>query len=86
MGPADKDPRWQIFGDLRDYLRKTFPTVHARADLQLVQGISMVFTLEGQDKSLKPMMLYVDGSKSSTVKMLTPPRQPGLRTKMSCPL
>lgn len=57
MGPSDKDPRWQIFGEFRDYLRKTFPTVHAHADLKLVDSVSMVFTLQGKDESLKPMML-----------------------------
>ena len=40
-----------------DYLRESFPLVHERADLTLINDFSLVFHIAGSDPSLKPVML-----------------------------
>lgn len=57
MGEPGKDARWAPFNDLRAYLKETFPTLHAIADLEIVNSHSMIFTLKGSKEELKPFML-----------------------------
>jgi carboxypeptidase PM20D1 len=42
---------------LHDYLRESFPLVHERAELTLINGYSLLFHIAGSDPSLKPVML-----------------------------
>jgi len=40
-----------------DYLRESFPLVHERAELTLINDYSLLFQIAGSDPSLKPVML-----------------------------
>ena len=40
-----------------DYLRDSFPLVHERAELTLINDYSLLFRIAGSDPSLKPVML-----------------------------
>ena len=40
-----------------DYLRESFPLVHERAELTLINDYSLLFQIPGSDPSLKPVML-----------------------------
>ena len=40
-----------------DFLRESFPLVHERADLTLINDYSLLFHIAGSDASLKPVML-----------------------------
>ena len=40
-----------------DYLRESFPLVHERAGLELINDYSLLFHIPGSDPSLKPIML-----------------------------
>ncbi len=41
---------------LHDYLRESFPLVHERAELTLINDYSLLFHIAGSDSSLKPVM------------------------------
>ncbi|KAJ3187999.1 hypothetical protein HDU85_006392 [Gaertneriomyces sp. JEL0708] len=57
MGPVDKDPRWDIFAKFEAYLRETFPEVHERLEVAKVNTYGLVYTWQGKDSSLKPILL-----------------------------
>lgn len=44
------------FYDLQAYLEKTFPLFHEKAQKRVIAGYSLLYTIEGSDKSLKPAM------------------------------
>ncbi len=45
------------FLSFHDYLRESFPLVHERAELTLINDYSLLFRLDGADQSLKPILL-----------------------------
>lgn len=47
----------ETFLAFHDYLRASFPLVHERADLTLINDYSLLFHIQGSDASLKPIML-----------------------------
>jgi Gly-Xaa carboxypeptidase len=58
IGDLDKDPEdWKIFYKMHDYLKETFPLVHKHLKVETVNKYSLVFTWEGEDESLKPLLL-----------------------------
>ncbi|CDR37913.1 CYFA0S01e19108g1_1 [Cyberlindnera fabianii] len=57
LGEVGVDPRWETFYDLEHYFKKTFPTLHKVAKLDHVNTHGLVYTIEGSDKGLKPVML-----------------------------
>lgn len=48
---------WVIFFKMHEYLRETFPLVHSQLKVETVNTYSLVFTWEGSDPSLKPLLL-----------------------------
>ncbi|KAH6648346.1 hypothetical protein BKA67DRAFT_574554 [Truncatella angustata] len=56
-GEPGEDPRWEVFYELHATLAKLYPFVHARATRETVNTFGLVFTVKGQDSSLKPIML-----------------------------
>ncbi|KAA8900765.1 hypothetical protein TRICI_006144 [Trichomonascus ciferrii] len=56
MGPVDEDPRWNIFSNFREYLKGAFPLVYEEAKVERVAEHGLLFTLEGRDESLKPLL------------------------------
>ncbi|KAK1725014.1 peptidase family M20/M25/M40 [Colletotrichum acutatum] len=57
LGDFDKDERWNVFYELHDVLKKTYPVFHARSTLEKVNTFGLVYTLKGTDPSLKPLLL-----------------------------
>ncbi|KAJ7636725.1 carboxypeptidase S [Roridomyces roridus] len=57
MGPVGEDPRWVTRGPFVDHLVAAFPLVHAAMDLQKVNTYGLVYTWQGSDASLKPLLL-----------------------------
>ncbi|TEA19668.1 putative carboxypeptidase [Colletotrichum sidae] len=57
LGDFDTDPRWKVFYELHDVIRKTYPAVHARSTLEKVNTFGLVYTITGSDPTLKPILL-----------------------------
>ncbi|KAK4701729.1 Gly-Xaa carboxypeptidase, partial [Phenoliferia sp. Uapishka_3] len=57
MGKPSEDPRFSHVGDLGKYLEKTFPMLHEKLSLEMVAVYGRLYTWEGSNKSLKPMIL-----------------------------
>ena len=57
MEDVGKDPRWDIFYEFEDTLKKQFPTVFRRAELTHVNTHGLVFFIQGSKTDLKPLML-----------------------------
>ncbi|KAF4777684.1 peptidase family M20/M25/M40 [Colletotrichum scovillei] len=57
LGDFDKDERWNVFYELHDVLKKTYPVFHARSTLEKVNTFGLVYTLKGTNPSLKPLLL-----------------------------
>ncbi len=55
MDPAQKDP--QVFNDFHQFLKKSYPKVHASLQLEMINGLSLLYRWKGTDPSLKPIML-----------------------------
>ena len=53
----EMDPRWQPFIAWHEYLATTFPLVHSKMKLEKPNRFNLVFTLEGDHKHLKPLVL-----------------------------
>jgi Gly-Xaa carboxypeptidase len=56
-GPIGEDKRWEIFYDFASYLKDTFPLVHERLDLEMVNTHGLIYTWNGADENLKPTLL-----------------------------
>ncbi|KAH7033509.1 peptidase family M20/M25/M40 [Microdochium trichocladiopsis] len=54
MGPVGEDPRWEVLFEFAEYLKKTFPLVHSKLNLETVNTHGLVYTWKGSDSSLKP--------------------------------
>jgi hypothetical protein len=57
MGKIGEDKRWDIFYEFAQYLKDTFPQVHAKLDLDVVNVHGLVYSWKGSDDSLKPTLL-----------------------------
>ena len=57
MGPIGKDKRWEIFYEFAAYLNKTFPLVHSKLKLDVVNVHGLVYTWKGEFPALKPTLL-----------------------------
>ncbi|KAL6904175.1 carboxypeptidase S [Trichoderma evansii] len=56
-GDVGEDERWAPFFDLHKVLEKTFPNVHKRAKLEKINTLGLLYTIQGSDESLKPVLL-----------------------------
>ncbi|KAF9010305.1 carboxypeptidase S [Hymenopellis radicata] len=57
MPPVGEDPRFEIHGKLHEYLFKTFPLVHASFGLVKVNTYGLLYSMNGTDPTLKPLLL-----------------------------
>ncbi|KAI5480516.1 carboxypeptidase S [Pseudohyphozyma bogoriensis] len=57
LGVIGEDPRWDVFYTVEEYLKKTFPLVHDKLELEHVNTHGLVYTWRGSDSALKPAML-----------------------------
>ncbi|KAI1434655.1 peptidase family M20/M25/M40 [Xylaria sp. CBS 124048] len=56
-GEPLEDPRWKVFYTLHDTLETLYPNVHRRMVRETVNTFGLVYTINGTDSSLKPLML-----------------------------
>ncbi|KAI9351130.1 carboxypeptidase S [Zopfochytrium polystomum] len=54
--PLPDDPRRLGLYELRSYLKSTWPTVHSKLSLDIINRYGLVYTWKGTDSSLKPVM------------------------------
>ncbi|KAJ6469326.1 hypothetical protein C8R45DRAFT_837463 [Mycena sanguinolenta] len=57
MGPVGEDERWASRGPFIEHLASAFPRVHATLDLQKVNTYGLIYTWQGSDATLKPLLL-----------------------------
>ncbi|KAJ6599934.1 hypothetical protein DFH09DRAFT_1129085 [Mycena vulgaris] len=57
MGPVGEDERWVSRGPFVEHLATAFPLVHATLALQKVNTYGLIYTWQGSDASLKPLLL-----------------------------
>ncbi|KAI1871867.1 hypothetical protein JX265_005853 [Neoarthrinium moseri] len=57
LGPVGEDKRWDTMYDVAAYLKKTFPLVHSKLQLEKVNTHGLLYTWAGSDTSLKPTVL-----------------------------
>lgn len=57
LGAIGDDPRWDIFYDFERYLKQTFPLIHDRLTLDLVNVHGLLYTWAGSEPYLKPTLL-----------------------------
>ncbi|KAL3422828.1 peptidase family M20/M25/M40 [Phlyctema vagabunda] len=56
MGKVGEDRRWDIFYELGDYLRSTFPLIYEHFEVSTVNEHGLLYTWSGSDASLKPLL------------------------------
>ncbi|KAK7426987.1 hypothetical protein QQZ08_006414 [Neonectria magnoliae] len=57
LGDFDEDERWAPFYDVHDTLAKTYPVIHKRTNLDKVNTFGLVYTIDGSNPALKPIVL-----------------------------
>ncbi|TKA70932.1 hypothetical protein B0A55_06124 [Friedmanniomyces simplex] len=57
MGPVGEDKRWDTRFAFHDYLAATFPRMHEGLKLEKVNTFGLLYTWQGSDESLKPLVL-----------------------------
>ncbi|KAK3312261.1 hypothetical protein B0H66DRAFT_396260 [Apodospora peruviana] len=57
LGVIGEDPRWDVFYDFSAYLKKTFPLIHHKLQVEHVNTHGLLYTWKGSDESLKPTLL-----------------------------
>ncbi|KAJ7150845.1 hypothetical protein C8R43DRAFT_490977 [Mycena crocata] len=57
MGPVGEDERWLNRGPFIEHLARAFPLVHANLALQRVNSYGLIYTWQGLDASLQPLLL-----------------------------
>ena len=57
MAPVGKDDRWDIFYDIAAYLERIYPLIHGTLGLEKVNTHGLLYTWQGSDESLKPIVL-----------------------------
>ncbi|KAL4943405.1 hypothetical protein BDV06DRAFT_211058 [Aspergillus oleicola] len=57
LGEIGEDARWEPFYQLYPVLKKTYPKLHKRAKIERINTFGLIYTLEGSDPSLKPILL-----------------------------
>lgn len=57
MGPIGEDKRWEVMYPFAEYLEATFPRMHDELKFEKVNTHGLVYTWEGSDESLKPLLL-----------------------------
>ncbi|KAJ7056190.1 hypothetical protein C8F01DRAFT_377331 [Mycena amicta] len=57
MAPVGEDTRWLTRAPFVDYLGQAYPLINAHLGLQKVNTYGLVYTWQGTDESLKPLLL-----------------------------
>ncbi|TYJ51654.1 hypothetical protein B9479_007759 [Cryptococcus floricola] len=56
-GEPNEDPRWEPFFEFQKWLKKTYPFVHEVANVEYINTLGVLATIQGSDTSLKPLLL-----------------------------
>ncbi|KAF3060971.1 putative carboxypeptidase C24C9.08 [Daldinia childiae] len=56
-GEPGEDSRWDVFYDLHRALAALYPNIHLRAARETVNTFGLVYTIEGTEPALKPLLL-----------------------------
>ncbi|KAI1482458.1 hypothetical protein K445DRAFT_313402 [Daldinia sp. EC12] len=56
-GEPGEDPRWDVFYDLHRALAALYPNIHLRATRETVNTFGLVYTIQGTEPALKPLLL-----------------------------
>ncbi|KAI1467493.1 carboxypeptidase S [Daldinia caldariorum] len=56
-GEPGEDTRWEVFYDLHRALAALYPNIHLRATRETVNTFGLVFTIQGTEPTLKPLLL-----------------------------
>ncbi|EEU43414.1 uncharacterized protein NECHADRAFT_94988 [Fusarium vanettenii 77-13-4] len=57
MGDVDDDERWGAFNEIPEHIKNTYPNVDEHATLDTINKDGLVYTVQGSDKSLAPILL-----------------------------
>ncbi|KAL7952299.1 carboxypeptidase S [Trichoderma compactum] len=57
LGDFDKDDRWKPFNEIPKVLEKNYPLIYDRAWIETINRFGLVYTIEGSDNSLAPILL-----------------------------
>ncbi|KAF2087553.1 peptidase family M20/M25/M40 [Saccharata proteae CBS 121410] len=57
MGAIGSDPRWEVFYPFAAYLKATFPLIHSKLALDVVNTHGLIYTWHGTNATLKPTLL-----------------------------
>lgn len=57
MGEIGEDTRWDVFYPFAEYLAATFPKVHTELQLEKINTHGLLFTWQGSQTDLKPLVL-----------------------------
>ncbi|KAF3072711.1 hypothetical protein CFAM422_005060 [Trichoderma lentiforme] len=57
LGDFDTDDRWKPFDEIPNVLEKNYPLIYDRAWIETVNRFGLVYTIEGSDTSLAPILL-----------------------------
>ncbi|KAI8956733.1 carboxypeptidase S [Daldinia sp. FL1419] len=56
-GEPGEDPRWDVFYDIHRALAALYPNIHLRAARETVNTFGLVYTIQGSEPALKPLLL-----------------------------
>ncbi|CAF3657099.1 unnamed protein product [Fusarium graminearum] len=57
MGDFDEDERWEPFIKFADVLNNSYPNIHEYTAPDVVNKFGLVYTIQGSDKDLQPILL-----------------------------
>ncbi|KIW96234.1 uncharacterized protein Z519_03302 [Cladophialophora bantiana CBS 173.52] len=56
MGHVGEDPRWEVFFQFSDYLKKAFPRVYEQLTVETVNQHGLLYTWRGSQEAMKPLL------------------------------
>ncbi|OAP58229.1 hypothetical protein AYL99_07319 [Fonsecaea erecta] len=56
MGHVKEDPRWEVFSQFSDYLKKAFPKVYEELTVETVNEHGLLYTWHGSHDAMKPLL------------------------------
>ncbi|KAL6689834.1 carboxypeptidase S [Trichoderma pleuroticola] len=57
LGDFDTDDRWKSFDEIPKRLKENYPLIYDRAWIETINRFGLVYTIEGSDTSLAPILL-----------------------------
>ncbi|KAH8648179.1 hypothetical protein BGZ60DRAFT_223907 [Tricladium varicosporioides] len=57
MGEVGEDKRWDVFFDIEDYFRQTFPLLYEYLTFEKINTHGLIYTWHGSNPHLKPILL-----------------------------